>query len=541
MADHLLDLAPQLDVLHGICHAFGSITDTEEASRSVERWLSAATAEGDPRVTIFATTSDGRLRRVSEEFSLVDEILRDQVLKLKATGVVPLPVSPTRAVAVFPMMSHGEVLGVVELASSRQILRARWATLEAIVSQYSIVVRNLRERETFARQARPLLKSSDLASTVLFSSSPEQALTSISAVMRQKHQTGLAVWAQDRDAGTMDLIDAAGFPPDGAADIWQQLRTVKAASHMTPLEKGGLKGHFADLSEADQTSLIEIGRVVIALGDPTPATLEWLDSISLLLGEGLDRLAAVQEVNAGMRWLDLGLAWTAHELSGPLAATRLSIEGFLQSYAVPGDRSVELLRRSRDELQHLEELVNSLLTGSGAGEHSEHEPTELLSLVQVAADGCGPEYSRERIVIEGDAEILVNVDPLQMRVAIANLLRNALAYSAVDQQVIVTVSAREQGAAVSVFNKGQGIAPGEAATIFNPFVRGRTGAHRSGGRGLGLFVVRRIVEAHDASVRLESSEQGTTFWIEFPEAQSRRPASDLISAGREVAMWHASC
>ena len=542
MADDLHDLAPQLDVLHGICHAFGSITDADEANRSVERWLSAATAEGDPLVTIFTNGADGRLKRASAEPSLVDDILRAQVLDLKAPDVVPIAKSPKRAVAVFPMVSRGESLGVVEIAATSQLLRARWATLEAIVSQFSIVVRNLRERETFARHAQRQLQSSDLASTVLFSSSPEQALTSISAVLRQKHVAGLAVWAQDRNTGTMDLIDAAGFPPMDAADIWQQLRTVKAASHMTPLEKGRLKGHFAALSEADQSSLIEVGRAVIALADPTLATLGWLDSITPLLEEGLDRLAAVQEVDAGVRRLDMGLAWTAHELSGPLAATRLSIEGFLQSHAVPGDRSVDLLRRSRDELEHLEKLVHALLASSGAGEDADYEPTNLMHLVHAAADGCGPEYSRDRVVIEGDEDIIALIDPLQMRVAIANLVRNALAYSAPDQQVIVTVSAREQGAAVSVFNGGEGIAPGEAASIFNPFVRGKTGARRSGGRGLGLFIVRRIADAHGASVRLESSESGTTFWLELPEAGIGQPESerDEPVREREAAAWHAS-
>jgi two-component system sensor histidine kinase SenX3 len=107
-------------------------------------------------------------------------------------------------------------------------------------------------------------------------------------------------------------------------------------------------------------------------------------------------------------------------------------------------------------------------------------------------------------------------------VAIRNLVRNALAYSSPDTEVKVGVTAKAECVTVSVANRGRGIPPGEEEAIFDPFVRGeaalQTGAR---GSGLGLFITRKIAEAHGGEVWVDSSPRGTTFYLQLPVANGK--------------------
>ena len=114
----------------------------------------------------------------------------------------------------------------------------------------------------------------------------------------------------------------------------------------------------------------------------------------------------------------------------------------------------------------------------------------------------------DRPVVSGESELL--------RGAIGNLVRNALTYSSEERRVVVSVARRNGTAIVSVSDRGPGISDEERDTIFDPFVRGRVGRASGSGGGLGLFIVRRVAEAHGGTVRLESHTGETTFHIEIP-------------------------
>jgi signal transduction histidine kinase len=107
-------------------------------------------------------------------------------------------------------------------------------------------------------------------------------------------------------------------------------------------------------------------------------------------------------------------------------------------------------------------------------------------------------------------------------VAVRNLVRNALAYSSPGSEVKVSVITEQEAVTVSVANRGPGIPEGEEEAIFDPFVRGeaalQTGAR---GSGLGLFITRRIAEAHGGEVWVDSSPRGTTFYLQLPVANGK--------------------
>jgi two-component system sensor histidine kinase TctE len=106
----------------------------------------------------------------------------------------------------------------------------------------------------------------------------------------------------------------------------------------------------------------------------------------------------------------------------------------------------------------------------------------------------------------------VRGDPLLLRIAISNLVRNSLQHGAGDVEVSVEVTDRD--AIVSVADHGPGVESGELAEVFEPFVRGRRAAR--GGHGLGLFIARRAVQAHGGMLWLENGGGGAVFHMRIP-------------------------
>jgi two-component system sensor histidine kinase KdpD len=102
---------------------------------------------------------------------------------------------------------------------------------------------------------------------------------------------------------------------------------------------------------------------------------------------------------------------------------------------------------------------------------------------------------------------------------VANVVRNALIYSPPESDVTVTLGREGALARVEVRDFGPGIAPGERDSIFDPFMRGAASHLARSGDGLGLFIARRVLEAHGGNVWLTSSRSGATFNLEVPLAE----------------------
>ena len=109
-----------------------------------------------------------------------------------------------------------------------------------------------------------------------------------------------------------------------------------------------------------------------------------------------------------------------------------------------------------------------------------------------------------------------------------NLISNAVANSPEDQPVLVRITARGDTVSVEVVDRGPGVPHELADTIFDPFVRNAGGYE---GAGLGLFIARRIVEAHGGRIGVDSNAQGSTFSVNSLEG---RPIS---RRGWEVVGW----
>jgi len=149
----------------------------------------------------------------------------------------------------------------------------------------------------------------------------------------------------------------------------------------------------------------------------------------------------------------------------------------------------------------------------------------MVEVVRSAVESAEMESGQRRVRISAPGQTQVHGDAEHLRVAVANLVRNALSYSPAQAEVWVEVRAKADGVIVQVRDAGPGIAPEERQIIFDPFARGSAGRVWRGGTGLGLFIARRIVEAHGGVIGVESSEGGSIFSILLPVREATwRPA-----------------
>jgi signal transduction histidine kinase len=214
-----------------------------------------------------------------------------------------------------------------------------------------------------------------------------------------------------------------------------------------------------------------------------------------------------------------GLAWTAHELRAPLGAVAAVLDRLVESdSSSPGDPG--LLRRARDEVVRLLDVVDPLLR-CAAGEIG--DPEGVVDLGSVAVDvisaesGTDPAGDR-RFSLEVSGKLEVRAERSMIAVALANLVRNAIAHSGDDQLVSLSVFRMGGRGVVQVWDRGPGVPLDEREQVFRRSVRGRS-AGSTPGHGLGLFIARRIAEMYGGTVSIVDSPHGANFRLEVPLAE----------------------
>jgi two-component system phosphate regulon sensor histidine kinase PhoR len=256
---------------------------------------------------------------------------------------------------------------------------------------------------------------------------------------------------------------------------------------------------------------------VLVAGGPSPGGHAPFRLVEGLLEDVIDHLAVVEAAARRHERLDLGLALTAHEVRGPLVGALAIIERLLMEHE-HDEEDRGLLDRSREQLEQLSRLVDSLLHWAVAGRPLEMRATDLTGLVRQAADWCARETGTDRTVVTGPDGIEVLADADHLRGAMTNVIRNAILYSPPETRVSVRVEVEGDTARVTVRDQGPGVPVGERDSIFDPFMRGAAAYLSRTGNGLGLFITRRVLQAHGGDVWLSSNGAGAMFTLELPVA-----------------------
>jgi PAS domain S-box-containing protein len=244
-----------------------------------------------------------------------------------------------------------------------------------------------------------------------------------------------------------------------------------------------------------------------------------------------DERRALEALRETDRRKDEFLAMLGHELRNPLVPLRNAVQ-VLRRLVAPGDpqrwaldlidRQVATMVRLIDDLLDVSRVLRGLVT-------LRPEPLELGEVVRRALESAEPLLAARGHQLElglAREPLRVDGDPVRLAQVIVNLLDNAAKYTDAGGRVWLTVERHGAEAAIRVRDTGMGISPSLLPRIFEPFEQGaRTLDRAQGGLGIGLALVRRVVELHGGRIEAHSPGpgQGAEFLVWLPLAEPAAP------------------
>lgn len=216
------------------------------------------------------------------------------------------------------------------------------------------------------------------------------------------------------------------------------------------------------------------------------------------------------------------VANSAHELRTPLAVIQTKLEVFNRKETHSIEEHQSVINSTLVQTERLSKLVSTLLELLSMHSVEKASTIELKSLVEEVLCDLGEVADAKHITLSqtgGNVSIIGN-DVLIYR-AVYNLVENAIKYNHDGGTVEVSVSKHSDTVCIEVSDSGPGIAPDNWEVIFDPFYRvDKSRSRAMGGAGLGLALVKHIVELHDGNVYVnQSTSNGTTMIIEIKKTQ----------------------
>jgi signal transduction histidine kinase/DNA-binding NarL/FixJ family response regulator len=279
--------------------------------------------------------------------------------------------------------------------------------------------------------------------------------------------------------------------------------------------------------------------VMQAVADQVAAAVErWL-----LMKEAEQRAATLAEAD---RRKDEFLAMLGHELRNPLGAISNATEA-LKHFSTEEERRSQLRAMIDRQVRHLSRIVDDLLDVSRLSHglvELRKESVDLAGVIAGAVAVCRhPIESRghQLTVSLPQKPILLEADPARLAQVLCNLLDNAAKFSDPGGQIALFAALEETEsgpqAVVRVRDAGIGIPPALLPHVFEPFTQGSQALDRSqGGSGVGLTLVRRLVEMHGGTIQAQSegSGRGAEFVLRLPAVgQTEPPPRDAGGEGEE--------
>lgn len=242
-----------------------------------------------------------------------------------------------------------------------------------------------------------------------------------------------------------------------------------------------------------------------------------------LLGAVFVYRAARRQIRFDMMQENFLMAVT-HELKTPISILRLNLETMLKFPLEEADRR-RMMQQGVMETERLNELCENILLSSrleSASQVIEHQSVDLNGLIHEAAETYHHRMPSRHIIIDDIETEKISGDPLLLRLCLHNLIDNAIKYSPADTSVILRTDPTLAGVRVTVADEGPGVPDTEKEKIFGRFYRsGSERTRKTKGTGLGLYLSRKIAEAHGGTLRVKDNRpQGSIFVMELPNKKA---------------------
>lgn len=429
------------------------------------------------------------------------------------------PGSPPCLLETWQLAYEGRSVGVLEVRAPAKVLRSKRKALHALVD----VSGALLSTATRAAKAEDEMQRTEeiLSHAISSDTRPEDALRSALQFCARELQTPIVAWIRGPTSGDPLLLDAFGLlTAEKARTLRRRIPIVTPLELEPPASGHAVAARVAAMLGLEAWPIVcRKDALLVLCGIPETSAQE-LQVIHALLEIMVTLAVARAEAERKSRRLDIALATAVHELRGPLAVSQRLFDVLLERGSASSDGWVDLLRRSRDELSHLLSICDTFLRWDMAVDPKETTRADVGKVLYEVVEEADPDSAiQEKIRVRFPEELRAHANEQLLRVAVVNLVRNALDQSPED--TLVDLTARRWGDRVSieVTDQGPGIAPEEREGIFEPFMRTKASRARgAAGAGLGLFIARRLIEAQRGSIEVQVSQEGTTFRVLIPAA-----------------------
>ena len=344
-------------------------------------------------------------------------------------------------------------------------------------------------------------------------------------------QLGTLTWLTDDDDVLADprCREICGLPPTGVI----ALADLEARIH--PGDRAHVLAGLAAATRHAQPYAEEFRfehrdgsvRWVVARGDVVTRPGNTVVPVTVLFVSLMDvteRRLAEEGLKQADRDKDDFLALLAHELRNPLAPIRTAVQ-LLKMRKQPDAEGQKLHAVIDRQVQHLVRMVDDLLDVSRVLRGKvelRREPIDIGDAIAIAVETSRPaiDAQRQELTLDVPARsVMVDGDPVRLSQVIANLLNNASKYSSPGATIHLSASRADGEVEITVRDTGAGIPSDVLPRVFEPFVQADRSLERSrGGLGIGLTLVKKIVELHQGRVSAESAGlgQGSAFTIRLP-------------------------
>ena len=293
-------------------------------------------------------------------------------------------------------------------------------------------------------------------------------------------------------------FDDAGADPDLNPPWWVGPFGIRSVLYL-PLAAWGERFGVVAL---DRSRYHEIGEQQIRIAQAVASQ----GAVAIQLSRSLDRERATA---ARLRELDelknTFVAAISHELRTPLT-TIIGFSSVLETHV--DNEGAEFLSLIQRESVHLENLISNLLLASnieaGALELRD-APLDLVEVIDEAVDLVRRLHPEREFRVEAERALPMRGDDARLRQVLTNLLQNAAKYSP-DGPITLSARSRDRAISLEVVDEGPGIPPEHRETVFERFRRGDD--HSVQGTGIGLYLVRELVEGHGGTVSVDTGPHG---------------------------------